>query len=212
MTIFDPEMLRADALAELGPSGDARARDDLGNGVLEVVPSDLHWSGTAGDMRTHRVLLGLDGRSLAIVRAYPSVEDALCGALSKAIGKIPGEALHELTLYWGLEERREALDYRSSAQQLAPIDRRLEAPHSEAMILALRGYLEALGFTRASTALARASTSTRRLPSAIEVTLHAHPDDVADFGQDEDMAVERALRDLASGARRESVRIVRASA
>jgi hypothetical protein len=97
---LDGERVRRDALATLGPHGDARAREALARGRVEIESDVTRWEGTAGRVHGHRLTLGLDGALLAQARGAPAVHDALHAALAASVAQHGNEALVDLRLRW----------------------------------------------------------------------------------------------------------------
>ncbi|MBX3200027.1 MAG: hypothetical protein KF894_17965 [Labilithrix sp.] len=88
--------LRLLALERLGPLASPIARQALEQGVTEVEPDVLAWTGTMGPVHGHLVVLWLDPDLHARVIEIPSVIDALTAAVAAAVARVSGNALAEL--------------------------------------------------------------------------------------------------------------------
>lgn len=194
--------VRDSALETLGPHGDPRARELLQRALLSVERDVVHWEGTAGQVRAHRVLLGTDPRSLALIERVPSIRDAVCAALATAIAQRPGEVLHEVREYWAFQEVSEHGGYRGEG--LSPVLALRDEPG--AVHRALGIYLQALGEERAASWMARARVEIEKTSKGYRARVHARPERY--MGTHERDAVKGALRVLLQGPERARVQVV----
>jgi len=116
VTAWSGEELRRAALATLGEHADERARDALTHASITVVGA-AGWDGSAGPVEAHRVVLGLDARTLGGLRAAPALADALCAAVAASIATRPGETLLDLHLRWAPGARSASAGYRDAPPQ-----------------------------------------------------------------------------------------------
>ena len=155
-----PEELRARALEKLD-AGDQDAERILSCALLSVDRDAGHWAGSRGDMRAHRVWLGVEARDLGLVRMRPSLHDLLTAAVARALTEDPEQTLQELALYWGLDEAPAELDYRSPDRVEASPD------DPAALARAARAFLAALGEPELARALGGAELSVERAASGL---------------------------------------------
>lgn len=111
----DPEEIRLRALELLN---DERARLALEKAVIRLHPEALRWEASDGDVRAHRISLGLDGASLGDLDEHPSSLDALESALARAVARSRGHSLAALDTWWELEAP-ENPSYRAPERRLA---------------------------------------------------------------------------------------------
>jgi hypothetical protein len=183
------EELRRAALAALGEHADERARETLMHASVAVVGA-AGWEGSGGPVEAHRVLLGVDARTLGGLRAAPAVIDALGAALAAAMAARRGDALLDLQLLWSHAARPSAAGYRDAPP-----------PEPEASLqAALVDYLEGGGEHLVAGLLEGASLDASS-PGLVSVSLvgsardelRAHPRGLA--------VITAALRDLTADAR-----------
>jgi hypothetical protein len=108
------EELRRAALEALGEHADERARDALAHASVSIVAGAAAWHGSAGAVQGHRVSLGVDARTLGVLRAAPALTDALCAAVAAAIATRPLETLLDLRLRWAPGSRASSAGYRDA--------------------------------------------------------------------------------------------------
>lgn len=161
----DPEELRAGALALL-TSGRAQAALELA--TLRLQPGALSWEGSLGEVRGHRLTLGLDGASLGELDEYPSALDELEVALARVLGRHPGHSLAALETRWELEPAPEVRSYRTPERRPARRD------DPEALRRALVAYLQRRDEEVAARWAAQASPlDVRKAPAALRGALTA---------------------------------------
>jgi hypothetical protein len=132
VTTWTGEELRRVALDRLGVHADERTRETLAHASLAIVPAVARWDSSAGPVEAHRVTLGVDAGTLGMLRAAPSLVDALCAALAAAVATRPRETLHDLALRWTAGARASASGYRDAPPPAPAI------PLSEAIAAYLR--------------------------------------------------------------------------
>lgn len=172
---MDGASLREKVLDALGAHADPRAAALLDRATLHIDEGVRQWTGSAGDVRAHRVRLGVDARSLGVVKAAPSAEDSLRAAFAAVLSDHAGESLAELVIEWdgALSARMES--YRGAAR----IDGRAHLAE------ALTEYLEGAGDERAAWSVANLDVR------------EASPDDFVIVGSP-DVWTASAVRDAVS--------------
>jgi hypothetical protein len=158
---WSEEALRRAALAALGPHADERVRDALARARVTIFAGAARWAGSSGPVEAHRVVLGLDARSLGRLRAAPAVADALCAAFAAAAATHPGEVLLDLALRWNPHAGPSAAGYRNAPPAAA------QASLREALV----DYLEARGEDAVAGSVGDVTT---HATGGTEVTLRAN--------------------------------------
>lgn len=97
---MDATKLTQDALSALGPYGDMRAREALVHATVIVEPNVRWWTASEGVIHGHRVRLRVDARTLGVLRAHPSVDDALRAAFARAVAALPRQSLVDFVVEW----------------------------------------------------------------------------------------------------------------
>jgi hypothetical protein len=162
---LDLEDLRAEALTLLTSP---RARAALELAALHLYPSALTWEGSHGEVRAHRLALGLDGASLGELDAFPSALDELEAVLSRVLARRPGHSLASLETRWELEPAAEVRTYRTPERRPARRD------DPEALRRALVAYLDRRNQREAARwALGAATLAPRRAPTGLREAIAA---------------------------------------
>ncbi len=119
------EALRAHMQGALGVHADPRLPDMIRTAEIIVVPMTSTWEGSAGQVRAHRVGLGLGATELGNVSGAPHLVDALVRAAARAIAELEPAgvrwALGDLRLYWRGSAHAANVGYRDVPPPTAPL-------------------------------------------------------------------------------------------
>jgi hypothetical protein len=165
------EGLRLGALDLVAASGDERAlyvathsRLRLGapGGRSHQAPSD---PAADGDIRWHRLDLGVDARGLGLVDAFPAVVDLLDDAFARSVATHDNHRLLDLRFSWLLELPAPGETYRSGPEG------EVDPGRPTSLLLGARAYLDAKGDEQSAWLLQGASAHLEDAGSVLKITL-----------------------------------------